>query len=388
MKMLSPSLKLFAWLEWILLAMTVIAQGAGARYVQWPLPLVMVSLLGIALWMTMAPRRQSVAFLSVMGATAIVAVMTFSGLILFYHLLFVILMIRISLLLHGWWRSLGLGIFYINYALLQYWRFVVLQSPHQFILREPYATGIAFTVVFGFLLLFLQLLMDALTAESQSRRALALANGQLREYAERVEHLSAAQERNRIAREMHDALGHSLTILNLHLDATLRLWDADPQEAHDLVAEAKQVSAKALGEVRSAIASLREDPLEGRSLSMGIARLSQEFCRATGVEPQVDLAIFQSLPPSVERTIFRVVQEGLTNICKHAHASAVAIAIREGAQHIEIDIRDNGRGFDVQQNITGFGLQGIRERVESLCGAVEFHSAVGQGCHLRAVVPR
>jgi signal transduction histidine kinase len=105
---------------------------------------------------------------------------------------------------------------------------------------------------------------------------LAVANAQLREYTLRIEELATVQERNRIARDIHDSVGHALTVLNLHLEAALKLWQTDPESATEFLTEAKQLGSHALKEVRQSISTLRVDPLVGLSLPDAIADLVED----------------------------------------------------------------------------------------------------------------
>ncbi len=261
---------------------------------------------------------------------------------------------------------------------------------------------ISFALSFGLVVIFLQLLVGAVLAERQSREQLAAANARLRDYAFQMEHLATMQERSRIAREIHDSLGHSLTVFNVHLAAALRLLDSEPQEAKALILEAKQLGATALQEVRQSVTTIRSDPLQGKPLDAAIATLAMEFQRSTGVQPECQIVVGRSLPYSVKTAIYRIVQESLTNIYKYAEATRVAINITTqyvtaspvAAQDMAIQkevihviITDNGKGFESAQNTTGFGLQGMRERILGLNGKFELHTAPGQGCQIRAWIP-
>jgi signal transduction histidine kinase len=260
----------------------------------------------------------------------------------------------------------------------------------------------------GLAMLFLQLLVTAILRERQSREQLAIANQQLRQYALQVETLAIEQERNRIAREIHDALGHSLTVFNLHLDAALRLWNSDPQEAKSLLVEARQVAAGTLKEVRQSVSTLRADPLAGQTLPTILAGLCEDLRRATGITPVLQINGLEALeaypdqPDSLQAlkiATYRIIQEALTNICKYAQATQVEIGINIGVditaekqspvqgQRLLISINDNGQGFDPQHNTTGFGLQGMRERTLALGGDFQLKTGPGQGCEIRVTLP-
>jgi signal transduction histidine kinase len=266
---------------------------------------------------------------------------------------------------------------------------------------------ISFAVIFGLVVIFLHLLVEAVLAERQSRDLLAAANARLRDYAFQMEHLATTQERSRIAREIHDSLGHSLTVFNVHLAAALRLLDSDPHEAKALIIEAKQLGATALQEVRQSVTTIRSDPLQGKRLEEAIATLAMEFQRSTGVQPECQIAVGRSLPHSIKTAIYRIVQESLTNIYKYAEATHITVTITTQnvtdynvmAQNvagrnapiwndvIQVIVTDNGKGFESAQNTTGFGLQGMQERILALNGEFELLTAPGQGCQIRAWIP-
>ncbi|MEM8642199.1 MAG: sensor histidine kinase [Cyanobacteria bacterium P01_G01_bin.54] len=252
------------------------------------------------------------------------------------------------------------------------------------------------SLLFCLVIVFLQLLVNAVLTERRSREQLAIANQQLRAYALRAEDLATLQERNRIAREIHDSLGHSLTVFNLHLEAALRLLDVDPPEAKALLHEAKDQGKQALQEVRASVRTLRSPPLKDQTLKVAIATLIEDVQRSTGITPQVQIAIAQTLPEPIKTAIYRIVQEGLTNICKYAQASQIRLVLQLGsgqldqmqsAQELHLILEDNGKGFNTQQNLTGFGLQGMKERARSLGGTCEIQSAIGKGCRIVVQLP-
>jgi len=242
-------------------------------------------------------------------------------------------------------------------------------------------------LTFGLALVFVLFLINALMAERASRQRLADANRQLRDYALRVENLAMSQERNRIAREIHDSLGHSLTALNLQLETALKLWPNQPEKAQQFLKEAKLLGSTALQDVRQSVATMRTDPLQRQSLEGAIATLTRDFEKTTGIRPTLSLQIPPTLPADLRTSLYRILQEALTNIVKHAHATEVAIQLHNLPTGLTLRITDNGRGFDPQQNSTGFGLQGMRERTLALGGHFQIHSTPGQGTTLDIDIP-
>jgi signal transduction histidine kinase len=242
-------------------------------------------------------------------------------------------------------------------------------------------------LLLGLSLLFVLLLVNALLVERQSREKLATANDQLRQYAMRVEHLAMAQERNRIARDIHDSLGHSLTALNLQLEGALKLGQSNPAQAQAFLQEAKRLGSTALREVRQSVAAMRADPVQGRSLAEAITTLVQDFQRTTGIQPDCQIEVAVSLSQELNTTLYRIAQEALTNVWKHAGATQLAIELQTTPTDLYLLIQDNGRGFQPNQNLTGFGLQGMRERTLAAGGRLDLITAPNQGCQIKAYFP-
>jgi signal transduction histidine kinase len=242
-------------------------------------------------------------------------------------------------------------------------------------------------LLFGMVLAFLLLLVNAVLSENHAREKLAIAHEQLRHYALRIEDIATLQERNRIARDIHDSLGHFLTALNLQLETALKLWQSNPAKAEKFLAEAKRLAATALQEVRQSVSALRSDPLQGQSLKEAITSLTEEFHRTTGILPDCSIQLESPLPADVTTTIYRIVQEALTNICKYAAATEVNIKIQATTSQLCLTVQDNGVGFIVDSNTTGFGLQGMRERTLALRGQFEIDSALASGCQITVNIP-
>ncbi len=259
--------------------------------------------------------------------------------------------------------------------------------------RDGFRWG--FVVLFGGILFSLQLLIDRILAEKQAKEELAIANQRIRSYALKAEENGSLQERNRIAREIHDSLGHSLTALNLHLEMALKLAQIQPERSRQVLTEAKRLGSTALNDVRQSVSALRSDPLEKLDLLIAINKLADEFQLSNHVRPKCYLDVPSNLPQPISTTIYRIVQEALTNISKYAQASEVIIEIQILTSQLKLQIVDNGCGFIVDNNMTGFGLQGMRERVLSLHGNFEIISTPTvdsdllhpSGCQIIAIIP-
>lgn len=205
------------------------------------------------------------------------------------------------------------------------------------------------------------------------------ANQQLRRHAQQAEELAAMRERNRLARDIHDGLGHHLTAAHVQLRAAQAVLPQNPDKAAAALEKARTLIQDALGEVRQSVQALR---VIRHPLHQALHVLVQD------AEGRVKLRVtggVRKLPEDIEDNLYRVAQEGLTNIRKHAgqaHAS-VTLAYKVGA--VELSIQDNGRGsVDLSG---GFGLTGIRERVEASGGELNIQTKPERGLTLHVRVP-
>ncbi|MDZ7962059.1 MAG: sensor histidine kinase [Aulosira sp. DedQUE10] len=199
--------------------------------------------------------------------------------------------------------------------------------------------------------------------------------------------LSAAQERKRIARDLHDSLGHALTALNFQLQTASKLCKPDPNQAQEFLNEANRLMAIATQEVRQSVKALRSDPIAGKSLETLIASLVHDFHQTTGIVPEVEINLAIALLPHFTAPLYRIIQEALNNIRKYAQATAVRINVCTTSNGVYLTIQDNGRGFDVQKVSGGYGLRGMQERIAVLQGHFELAAQPGAGCCITVEIP-
>jgi signal transduction histidine kinase len=242
-------------------------------------------------------------------------------------------------------------------------------------------------LTFGLALVFVVKLVRSLLNENKQRSQLTQANETLHHYALQIEALAAVQERNRIAREIHDSLGHVLTALNVQLQTALRLWKTDSSQSEHFLGQAKQLGDMAMREVRRSVASLRQESKMEKPLDIAVESLVNDFHHNTGIELQTQIKLQSCLPPHVVKTIYRIMQESLTNICKHAQATSVSIDLYEDSNRIDLLIEDNGNGFYTDSTQTGFGLLGMQERVKDLKGKFQIESSPSKGCRVKVSLP-
>lgn len=242
-------------------------------------------------------------------------------------------------------------------------------------------------ILFSLALLFIFLLVDALLSVHRSQQNLEIVHAQLQQYALQVEDRAALQERNRIAREIHDSLGHSLTAQTILLENVLLFWEQDSVRAKSYLLKAKDSSYQALKEVSRAVAALRDSPQTDKPLPSAINDLVNKVCQSSSIMPVCKINITTPLSDELSLTAYRIVQEALTNVVKHAQATQLSVKLSTKPQSLYIQVLDNGEGFDPSKNTTGFGLRGMKERASALGGTCQIWSAPGTGCRISVILP-
>ena len=230
---------------------------------------------------------------------------------------------------------------------------------------------------------------DAARRESQALLAeLRQAHEQLREYALRVEELAVVEERNRLAREMHDTLGHRLTVASVQLEAAQRLCPTDAERAAGMIGTVREQVREALGELRGTVATLRAPIEADLQLRSALPRLIDHFEKATGLTVhQVLPADMPPLPDAHRLAIFRAVQEALSNIQRHADAGQVWLVLNVTDKAVTLLVSDDGKGIVSNGEPAGFGLQGLNERAGQLGGEMHTEPRRGGGTQLSFRLP-
>ncbi|MGD2179985.1 sensor histidine kinase [Lusitaniella coriacea] len=223
---------------------------------------------------------------------------------------------------------------------------------------------------------FVLLLSLTVVSERRSRqKALNL--------AKEVETLATALERTRIAREIHDSLGHSLTTLDVQLELAQRLYERDPHRAADALSAAKGLSSQSLADVRRSVSAMRE---EGFDLNGAMRMLIEQFPRDLAL--QIDLQTnFPQLPLQTSHQLYCIVREALTNVQKHSRATHITVRGSQTPNGVLLVISDNGIGFDLCATWEGFGLRGMQERVQILDGEIKVESMPGRGTRIEVKIP-
>jgi two-component system sensor histidine kinase DesK len=193
-------------------------------------------------------------------------------------------------------------------------------------------------------------------------------NRKLRKANEEIEHLATVAERERIARDLHDVLGHTLSVITLKSELAGKLIDRDPQRAGKEIREVEEISRQALSEVRDAIRGYRSKGLA--------AELAQAKCtlETAGVSVQCDAATTMKIPAMQESVLSLVVREAVTNVVRHAQAHTCRMRLDQQNGSCLLEIHDDGRGGLINE---GNGLRGMRERVEMLGGTLDRETSSG-----------
>ncbi len=223
-------------------------------------------------------------------------------------------------------------------------------------------------------------------ALTDANQALEKANIRLVQHAATIEHLSINQERIRMARELHDVVAHTLSGLAVQLDAVTSVWDSIPPRAEEMLQHALETTRKGLDETRRAMQNLRASPLEEMGLGLAVRTLAEDTAERFPFELILDIEDhFEGLPPDIEQGFYRIAQEALENIVRHAGASQVNVKLGWQANRLVLHVSDNGEGFDAQQEKIEerFGILGMQERANLIGAQWEINSQPQQGTVVR-----
>jgi PAS domain S-box-containing protein len=218
----------------------------------------------------------------------------------------------------------------------------------------------------------------ALTVANQA--AITMVNAELNEHAQA---LAVLQERQHLAQNLHDAVNQSLFSAGLIAEVLPRLWERDPVEARRSLEDLRYLTRGAMAEMRTLLAELRPSTLTDTDLGDLLQLLGNAFIGRTSIPVTVRIAAESALPADVQVAFYRICQEGLNNIAKHAKASHVEIERRQAADVAELYLRDDGRGFDPEHALPGhYGLSMMRERAEAVGARLSVTSEPGHGSEI------
>ena len=218
----------------------------------------------------------------------------------------------------------------------------------------------------------------------QANDRLSVMNEQLKAYAAESERMAETRERNRLAREIHDTLGHALTGITAGADACIQMLEISPEMAKKQMERIASTAREGMNEVRRSVRALRPDALERMQLTDAVAKLCAEMQTTSQAEITLDLQTEDlRLSPDEEDAVYRIVQESITNAIRHGHATAVRVRIAAEERRLGITVTDNGCGCAKIE--PGFGLRHMRERLRLLNGTLKVKSE--KGFELHAEIP-
>jgi len=247
------------------------------------------------------------------------------------------------------------------------------------------------------------IIVQMVSIQREQREALAeayeqqaAANARLQQYAATVEELTISRERNRLARELHDTLAHSLSAVTVQLEAIRSLWPTRPDRARSMLEEADETARRGLTEARRALQALRASPLRDLGLVLALREMAEAAAERAGAALKLELPAQTAdlASPAVEQGVYRIAQETLENIVRHAEADSILVRLSQNDNRLVLTIEDDGRGIaetDLAASETDsrdhLGIRGMRERANLIGGALQISSRSEYGTSVTLSVP-
>lgn len=291
-----------------------------------------------------------------------------------------VMTLLVVVILIAWQYSLLAMLAYcvLSGALLFFMSLSIIQSgqmPASLALYAAFST-VVFLAIVGFV-------VNRLVATQRQQRA------ELRGQAEIRVQLAAAQERNRLAGELHDVLAHSFSALAVELEAIRSLWFENRNRAYEMLNSALNTANNGLDEARRAVRAIRAESLETFGLAIAVHRLAVDASKRGNLSLVRDISgNFSDLPADIEQCVYRVAQEAISNTIQHANARKLGVMLQKQDGFVLLEITDDGEGFQAAPAIAnGFGLQGMRDRAKQLGGTCEIQSSPDGGTTVRLRLP-
>lgn len=226
------------------------------------------------------------------------------------------------------------------------------------------------------------MIVQLMRVQRKQRQQLMEANQCLAQFASALEQLAISRERNRLARELHDVLAHTLSGVAVELEGVRATLCPDPERASLLLSHASHAIRDGLSETRRAVQALRARPLEALGLALAVRTLAESYaCRyALDLELEIDLDD-GTFGAEVQQCVYRIAEESLSNIAAHAQAQRIRLVLQHDHERLWLIVSDDGCGFDAEGGATEqqFGLLGMRERSTLIGGYLTITSQLGQG---------
>lgn len=240
----------------------------------------------------------------------------------------------------------------------------------------------SFVVQTATFLLVGNMVASLMKVQRAQRKELTEANQRLAHYAAALEQLTISRERNRMARELHDVLAHTLSGVAVELEGTRALLHSDTPRAGELLNHSLEAVREGLSETRRALKELRARPLEDLGLGLALRALAESTSGRAGFGLELDIAEeVAGVEDTIQQCIYRTAQEALVNAADHAQASLVRVSLVRRGSRLVLEVADNGCGFDLSAPPEEFqyGLRGMYERAEMAGGELQVESRPGEG---------
>jgi signal transduction histidine kinase len=293
----------------------------------------------------------------------------------------------VALLLVAWqykWQYILfiiLGIAGLNLGII--WSYAEPGTP-------PFQGGLIITLIQTVIFLVvgfsISYLMSRLRRQQQSLEA---ANIRLTHYASTLEQLATTRERNRLARELHDTLAHTLSGLSVQLETIKAYWDVDQKTARSTLEKSLSAAHSGLKETRRALKALRATPLDDLGLALAITTMAKDAAARANLALSLSITDkMLALSPDVEQCVYRVAQEAITNVVSHASAKKLTVKLEFVRGKTTLMVRDDGAGFDMEKvsKKTQFGLSGMRERAQLVGGKLNITTKPRAGTTIQLTV--
>ncbi|MGE5674433.1 MAG: ATP-binding protein [Mycobacterium leprae] len=372
---------------WLVYAFVAFVWLMSYRQIAWPIPFTLLLVLyGIGyslMWRAVLLIQYRILFLAVQTLLA-------AGLVLMagHSALVIALFFPLVGVTFGLFPSVAGRLLAVGGVLLVWAGAVWLGGDRQMLMQLLPSSAISLLFVGVYVVLFNRQMLERQLAERLADE-LAAANRRLQSYAVRVEELTITEERQRMARELHDTLAQGLAGLVMQLEAVDDLLSrGESERAQAITGRAMQRARTTLAEARTAIAALRT-PLEQGNVVSAIEQLVATLRKESGISCVLEVGP-GDLPVkgNTGEQLYRIVRECLTNIQRHAHASQVSVQLSAVASAVRLTVTDNGVGFNpTAVPAEHFGLMGIQERVRLLGGTCQIESAPGAGTRIQIVLP-
>ncbi len=210
---------------------------------------------------------------------------------------------------------------------------------------------------------------------------------QLQHLLKRRQEMAVSEERNRLARDLHDSAKQQALAASFQLGTVITLFDRDPQSAKGHLIEADNLVDSVREELTDLIHELRPPAMNGRDFAETLNEYGVEWAHQNEIEIDVNVQGYDELPLAIKQTLYRITQEALANIARHSAASSASVSLNYDTSAATLTIADDGCGFDTDEQYDGIGLYSMRERAESLNGNFSIESKPGQGAKICVTLP-